>query len=571
MTLARTILKTAAIGAALMTSTSAFAQWAGTWTVNGKDTGLIQSDDFVTGQMRGGGIIRGVLSPDKKILRGVFSRGSTKQTIELRLNGNEKFTGGIVSFNGGYPIAQTRNVRWFGQLKRQSSPIRANNSSRDAFLNEQSSRVQSWIRTVTNMRGPATVSGERPNAASQAPAAAANVGLQGSWNITIQGTEYGPFADRRQAFAFSAPDRNGVVTGTSMGRNNVIFIGRMQGGRSGKFHGVWMEKGRRGQATGRWGLMEARTGGQPASSMQVFFSIGYRKPQKAYTGRVPGQPGMEAKGPRITSEKVATPPVSQAQAAWRSLLRKNSPFPGIHGIWPTSEIDAAIQPWIRGETQSARFGGNQLVDPCVAKCMGKEPTQFRATLIDIHGDKAFEAATEWAGVGSAAVSIVDANNKVTQRYSARKFFDISRDAAIKDWRDRGVQPPPRTEEYLYPCFISRSTQRDRSTRISFVAGTWSDPLLDLKISTQFKLIEVGSIPARDQVYFGASSSLGQAPNSGFKQALSEARQIGRVLDRKDFDFDSHCINTRWYVKRADGKVKRYDDVAPVVRFEAVVP
>ncbi|MCK0129266.1 hypothetical protein [Erythrobacter sp. F6033] len=499
MTLARTLLKTAAIGAALMTSTSAFAQWQGTWEINGTRTGLIQSGDYVTGQMVSGDIIQGVLSPDKKVLRGVHKKSGRKYTIELKLSAANKFRGGVFQIANGYPINPQLAMRWNGTATRQTSAGAAREAAKQSFLNEQSSAVRNWINGVENMRGSsvavAAPASQSANAAVQQAPATVDTGVQGTWNITIKGTQYGPFESRNQAFAFSTPDRNGVVTGTSIGRNNVIFIGRVQSGSNRKLHGIWMEA-KRGVATGRWGLMEVRTSGEPATAMQARFSIGYRKPSGAWVGRAPGQPGMVGSGPKLHSNPIRLLGVSQAQAQWRNLLAKKSPFPAIHGLWPTREIDAAIQPWIRGETEVARFGGTQLVDPCVAKCMGKEPQQLTLFGANIEGRKNRERVLEFSGFVNTSASLLQ-NGKAIRlpANGSTKIFDRTRENAVK-FNDKGrgdidlfVSPPRQIE-----MFCDRNTNF-RLGRAGFPLpeAAWSDPLTEIRISYSGSVIEWGAI------------------------------------------------------------------------------
>ena len=198
------------------------------------------------------------------------------------------------------------------------------------------------------------------NAAVSGVASAVPDSIEGGWGLTIRGSEYGPFKSRRQAFMFSKPDRNGVVVGHAPG-GAVMFIGAQQPG-SRNVRGVWMEKapGTTNQTTGRWGLMEARLGGEPASSMDIRMSVGYRAPDAAWALNNPGMPGMQGRGSRLSNEAVQLPPVRTVQSAWDGMVRKPSPYSAIHGIWPTTKMDTAIQAGC-AERRERQFGGSQVV------------------------------------------------------------------------------------------------------------------------------------------------------------------------------------------------------------------
>jgi len=505
MNSARTILKTAAIGAALMTSTSAFAQWAGEWTINGTNTSLMQADDYVSGQMGRTGVIQGVLSPDKKILRGVFKRGNTRQTIELKLNRDEKFVGGIVSFNGGYPVASTRNIRWTGQLKRRSSPVGSNNSGQQSFLNEQSRRVQGWIRNVANMRGAATASVSRPTAVVQAPEADIYP-IEGNWSVTVQGAEYGPLRARRMVLQFTNPDSNGLVVGRAPGKP-LVMIGRRDGNSG--FRGVWMETAgpTNFSTTGRWGVVQASSyRNANGSGMDARFSVGYRLPLKQVSN--PAIPGMRARGSHLDGGTGGGWPSARVLLnAWDRMVAKPSPYSAIHGIWPTSEINTAIQKWVGNERVAGNFGTTQNVDFCAAKCMGNEPVAAVLRTTSIWANERREEKYEIAGQIDAGL-VFEVRGKRTFAIPERvkRVFERGRDNPLKggsrQFRLGLVEPPPPPSPayQYYGCDFRRDAPSYSQVSFPIPSGIWSDPLTSIRFTYGGVLAELG-VNGRNQDVF----------------------------------------------------------------------
>ncbi len=572
ITTGKNYLKSAAIVAAMLSSTSAYAQWAGTWKIDGNDAKLEQNSDFVSGVMYGKGRLQGLVSPDKKILRGVYTLSSNGQNynVEFKLDTLAEFDGQVVRSEYGFPGSGALSLTWKGSRQSGASaignPLNRNPSQRGAFLRSLSKEQRSWIGKMRPKSAAAASRNSNGSGSNNVAAASTDTGVKGAWNITIDGTEYGPFANRRQAIAFGAPDRNGIVTGTSIGRDNVIFIGRAQNGSNRKLHGIWMEASR-GQATGRWGLMEVRTSGESATSMQARFSIGYRKPSSAWRGRAPGQPGMGGQGPKIHSNQLRVPTVSQAQAQWRRLIQKGSPFPGIHGLWPTAEIDAAIQPWIRGEKTAAQFGGQQLVDPCKAKCMGKEPTTLSMFGANIDAQKNRERNLEFSGFVNVAASLVRKGERpiaLTSKGSNR-VFDRSRENKVK-FNDSGVgdisffvNPPRHTEIY---CNRNTNYRLGRAS-FSIPAGVWSDPFADLTTSysgslTEWDLTVAGSLVLRPRRLAYSYNRDGFRPygwSKNFKQHWSDFKKFNAQYpsDNHELSDQVPCFRTEAEFAESDGR------------------
>lgn len=327
----------------------------------------------------------------------------------------------------------------------------------------------------------------RQNSAVIGSASTTSDTIEGGWGLTIRGSEYGPFKSRRQAFMFSKPDRNGVVVGHAPG-GAVMFIGAQQAG-SRNVRGVWMEKapGTTFQTTGRWGLMEARLGGEPASSMDIRMSVGYRAPDAAWAVNNPGMPGMQGRGSRLSNEAVQMPTVRTIQGAWEAMVRKPSPYSAIHGIWPTSKINTAIQAWVRGETQNASFGGSRSVDPCAAKCMGKEPENLLVRLLALYGIG--ERRTEFYGNLRAKVDVVNARGRMQKAVGDQSIFQRPRNNAIKrQGQGFGVVGPPMVGLVL-TCEAGSTYPSLGQANFKLPSTAWSDPNFEIIVDPVSALVE----------------------------------------------------------------------------------
>ncbi|MEL7446529.1 MAG: hypothetical protein AAGK02_12080, partial [Pseudomonadota bacterium] len=549
---------------------------------------LQQTDKYIYGDLGNQGTVEGLVSQDTRTVRGVFQKGDgTTGYFEWRLGNRDNFNGHWSATGESLPVWNSGSTRWRGTHENTARPqlaVYSGNGDAQTFFGSQPVKYTDWagpfapelnassgntgggityyprpVRPTPTInypeRDPIVLNPVKPGSKPAQPDA--DTGVQGMWTVDVKGTEYGPFKDRQQVFAFSQPDEFGIVTGVSVGRNSVVFFGKLQDGRNRKLRGVWMETNRRsGEPTGRWGLMEVRTGGEPASSAQIFFSIGYRRPQKAFTGRYPGQVGMEAVGQKVTAGPVTFPSVSEATAQWRSLITKRNPYPAVEGIWPGPDIHPPIRRWI--------YDGKPDETLCSAGCLGKEPTRLSATHTATDIYKKSERRTERGGKAGVAIVIVDQSDGTEKRTSAKRIYDVSRADSWPNTRDRGVQfsPQYRTQ----PCGKYRRIEPNAKF-FALPAGAWSDPLSDIRLHGQFNLIEFG-LTNRGNTNFIAGTRI-----DSFKSAIQTARTNGPKAKaageahnpRAVMDYDTYCISHMHNVPSE--KDRKDDSIDMTIRYE----
>lgn len=511
MTIASKAVKSVAFSAALMASTSALANWQGTWATPLGEIKLQQNGKHVFGDFSDQSIIEGVVNRRGDLVRG-SARNMRDQKIfyfEWVRKGN-KFEGKYRKAGEGLPTWDQNSLGLVGGKQQSQTPrlrIYRYDGKLESYYNRTPPKYRTWLRgaTFASARGKSVY----PKAASNSSGAVATTAAQSSaqsatqsgpdasdhitgvWSVNFTGTPYGPFKNRAQAIGFSVPDRNGVVSGRSLGREDLVFVGRKIVG-SRRVRGIWMETGlRNGAATGRWGLMEFRPSGEAGNSAQIFFSIGYREPSNAFSGRYPGQVGMRANSAnRRTADAPNNTSVARVRNLWNAQVRKPSPFPAIHGIWPTAEINNAIQAWMNGERASGNFGSDNLVDVCAAKCMGKEPTRLtiRGKKLSANKNGARRVQISGSVRPSAKVRAVNSSANLPPR-GQPYIFNRSRDNRITGRDDDAglmmVNPPKDSELF---CKV-----RDRSTfgqvGYDLPAGLWSDPTGDVSLDYEGSMTE----------------------------------------------------------------------------------
>ncbi|MFL9841834.1 hypothetical protein ABS767_12740 [Sphingomonas sp. ST-64] len=323
---------------------------------------------------------------------------------------------------------------------------------------------------------------QRPADATRAPPARDEfVGKEyvaGVWSVDSKGTDYGPWqpvGSTKLAVQFAPADASGVMHGFVVGKP-ILFLGRKVGAT--EFRGIWMETAGPANAnpTGRWGLARAAVG-IAGKSIQIALSMGYRKPVPNSAG--PGFPGRTLSGRYYLNEGPSTsmPSRSRVQMAWDKLVAAPGPFPTMHGVYPDAKIDAAIEAWTRDDKLSASWGRTTTVDPCAAKCMGREPVRigFDVAQLIASGTGTSEiygrvvVAPKVVEAGKPAQAIRDAQNRAQidlisiRREDARSIRGDDRFMMVS-------APPPSTLK----CRNTRFT-----ARYILPPGVWTDPLRDI--------------------------------------------------------------------------------------------
>ena len=178
MTIVRTLLKTAALGAALLTSTSAFAQWQGTWDTSYGRIKLQQTGKYVHGDYGNWGTVEGLLNDDNRTIRGLYRRNDdgTYGFFEWRLNTGSSFTGRWQNDRLPVPRWNSRGSLWKGKRQNGEKPnlsVYAGNGDVVAFLRTAGPKYKAWI-SVINADAPkpaAMASAQSANRPTQHPLA----------------------------------------------------------------------------------------------------------------------------------------------------------------------------------------------------------------------------------------------------------------------------------------------------------------------------------------------------------------------------------------------------------------
>lgn len=387
---------------------------------------------------------------------------------------------------------------------------------------------------------------------------------EGAWTVKVAGTQYGPFRDRTSVIMLSAPDARGFVTGYTPGRT-LMLVAKSQP-QSRTLRGLWMERTALNDyaPTGRWGLVELRFGGDPASSIDARFSIGYREPNVSHSKEAPGLPGMRATGSRV-ADAVDVPVVHHLRRAWSTLTGKPSPFPAIHGVWPTGEIDAAIRAWMEGGREATAFGGSQATSPCAATCMGVEPRRLLVRASSIQVGRTNEKTAEIGGAVSVAARLVSpVGGTALTGERGPYLFRRTKDNALSSRTGENlllVDVPPLWPG-LHRCQASLSLGQQNYT---LPAGAWSDPLSDLYYAIDGTMQEFGVGDRATRLSVHARGSDNAAPGKGVKAIWSEldrhaaaapARSGTRALA------DGVCFRDETMFRAANGRTwsKLYTDI-----------
>lgn len=481
--------------AALISSNSAHAaglEWTGTFTTNYGDLRLIQSGDRVYGDYGTRGYIEGRINPAGTVMRGTFQYNSPRSShgfIEFRRSGN-RFEGGW-SWTKAGPPARSK-VNWTGSLRSSARPALKYARGKSSYWADMWATTSAANRAwATGSNASISRSGSTPPPPASQPGQAANDSdefypAQGNWSVTVQGAEYGPLAARRMVLQFTNPDSNGLVVGRAPGKP-LVMIGQRAG--NGGFRGVWMETAgpTNYQATGRWGVVRVSANRNAnGSNIDALFSVGYRLPLRQVNN--PGVPGMRARGTHLGGETGGNMPNARVLlSAWDGMVRKGSPFSAIHGIWPTDDINAAIQKWVGNERVAGNFGTTQNVDLCAAKCMGNEPQKLLIRMIGLRSDN--ERKVEIYGDLRANADLVKTSGGFYKTMGSTLIFQRARSNSIKRDGKFFLYVGPPTSTTPTHCYSNRSYGSLGQANFTLPVLAWSDPTLEIEIRPSGQLFE----------------------------------------------------------------------------------
>lgn len=156
--------RTGALILTLLFSTSAFAQWQGTWDTNYGQIKLRQSANHVYGDYGSWGTIGGVVSKDRRTLRGVYRRNDDGSWgyIEWRLRGSSAFEGRWGKPNQVFPTVGETGIVWDGtRVSAQLPALSVYNGSGfiGDFMPAQPPIYTHWVRLFDLETGPVLPSG----------------------------------------------------------------------------------------------------------------------------------------------------------------------------------------------------------------------------------------------------------------------------------------------------------------------------------------------------------------------------------------------------------------------------
>ena len=155
MNFLKTLAKTALLAAAMFGSTSAFAQWQGTWKTTYGQLKLQQNERYVFGDYGTWGTIEGLVSENKRTMRGIYRRNDDGSSgfFEWRLGGTTQFAGRWNRPNKAFLKWNSGGTSWTGNLTSSAKPalnVYRGNSSIAGFMATQSVEYVNWIRTFDN-------------------------------------------------------------------------------------------------------------------------------------------------------------------------------------------------------------------------------------------------------------------------------------------------------------------------------------------------------------------------------------------------------------------------------------
>lgn len=146
-------LKSAAIIATMITSSSAYAQWQGTWDTNYGDVKLHQAQTHVYGDYGKWGTIEGVVSKDRRTVRGVYRRNDdgSKGYFEWKLTSIRGFSGRWASSQRSLPVWNSRGTGWTGTRTSSAKPrftVYRGSGNMGTFMGGQDGKYTRWINAL---------------------------------------------------------------------------------------------------------------------------------------------------------------------------------------------------------------------------------------------------------------------------------------------------------------------------------------------------------------------------------------------------------------------------------------
>ncbi|MEM7781547.1 MAG: lipase family protein, partial [Pseudomonadota bacterium] len=142
--------KVAITAAALLASTSAMAQWQGTWDTSYGKIKLKQDQAFVYGDYGTWGTIEGVTSNDGRLLRAVWKRKDDGRTgyLEWRIPQRAKFEGRWRMKDAGFASWNSAGTAWDGTRTSTARPaltVYRGNANIGAFIGREGNTFGRWI------------------------------------------------------------------------------------------------------------------------------------------------------------------------------------------------------------------------------------------------------------------------------------------------------------------------------------------------------------------------------------------------------------------------------------------
>ena len=493
-------IRTFAVLVGLLSASTAHAQWQGTWDSTYGPLKLEQADRYVFGDYGNWGTIQGVTSPDRKTLRGVYVRNDRKLTgyFEWRLTAAGTFEGRWQPKGRSLPSLDgtTAGTAWQGRItSARPRRLAVYRGPRDmaAFLRAQDRTYTSWVAELNTPATSATRPPPPPPPSSQTAAVRPQAGIEGTYVIkNWVGFAYGPFDNKQTAIGFNPRESSGVVTGGGQGW---AFVGRQNTANGNIVRGVWFETAG-GRTSGRWGVAEFRFSGSDYGTIEGRFSYGYRRPLPR--PRNADLPGTYGTGSKATSNLSAvTRGHRNALSQWRALVAKPSPFPGLHGIWPTPDIDRAIQAWAMRDSADAGFGASQTVDLCSAAggCMAPDPVRMRAALAQLLDFSKREMSKEFGGMLGLKIAQIKNGNVGSASPSTTFFNRQTASTSIDSVSASNSSNLSKFSVYDENARFCRDFV-DRDVLFQSIAiepTMWSDPTRDLALTVTGSIVEFDPI------------------------------------------------------------------------------
>jgi pimeloyl-ACP methyl ester carboxylesterase len=151
MMTAKRLLKASGVALAFLLSTTAHAQWQGSWDTTFGAVKLQQHNRYVFGDYGTWGTIEGLVSENKRTMRGIYRRNDDGSSgfFEGRLGGTSQFAGRWDATTNAFPKWNSGGYSWAGNLTSTAKPtlnVYSGTGSIAAFIGARGERYINWIR-----------------------------------------------------------------------------------------------------------------------------------------------------------------------------------------------------------------------------------------------------------------------------------------------------------------------------------------------------------------------------------------------------------------------------------------